>query len=326
MGLRADWSGAARTPRVAAAIDIGSNSTHLVVSAVGSDGQFATLADESTFASLGDLVARDGRFGEVQRGTLLDTLSDYVAEARRLGAGAITIVGTEPVRMATDRAELADAIVTATDVPLEVLTHEDEAYLMVVGVQAGRRVTGELLVVDIGGGSTEFCLVGPTRIPYAVGLKLGSSVLTARHATSDPPKRDDVEAMIRDAAAALATAPDFGPTTTMVAVGGTVSNLVKLVPAALRDRRLTRASIADARVLLEAMTAEAAVTRYLFKPARARLLPAGAAVVEALLDRYGADGIDVSDAGLREGVILAVAQAGETWRAHLPELAKGWRD
>jgi exopolyphosphatase/pppGpp-phosphohydrolase len=77
--------------------------------------------------------------------------------------------------------------------------------------------------------------------------------------------------------------------------------------------------------LLAAEPSELAAKRHAIRPVRARLLPAGAVIVEAILDRYGADEIRVSDAGIRDGAILAAAHAGQAWRDRLPVLAHGWR-
>jgi exopolyphosphatase/pppGpp-phosphohydrolase len=110
-----------------------------------------------------------------------------------------------------------------------------------------------------------------------------------------------------------------------VAVGGTASNLVKVLPAASIDRTLTRERIDEVEAILGSEPAAAAAERHLLNPVRARILPAGGAIMVAILDRYGADRIRVSDAGVREGAVLAVAHAGAAWRDQLAVLAHGWR-
>jgi exopolyphosphatase/pppGpp-phosphohydrolase len=111
----------------------------------------------------------------------------------------------------------------------------------------------------------------------------------------------------------------------IVAVGGTASNLIKVLPAAMLDRTLTRERIAEVQAILGSEPAAITSERHLVNPIRARILPAGAAIVDALLEHYGADELRVSDAGIREGTILAVDHAGPTWRDHLADLAHGWR-
>lgn len=308
---------------IGAAVDLGSNSVHLLVAGVA-DHRLDPLVDESVFLGLGHAVDAEGRLGRTARAELVDALVHYADVARGQGATEITFVGTEPMRRAADAATVVQAVEAATGVPLHVLTHEEEAYLTVVGVTAGCLVDRETLIVDIGGGSSEFCVVSPTNPPRASGLKLGSNRLTARHVTGDPPTRSEVAAMIADALSILDGAPATSPAV-IVAVGGTASNLLKVVPGPMLDQVLTRARIAQALGILESETAAEAVERHLLKPIRARILPAGAAIMDALLTRYNVAGIRVSEAGIREGTILVVDRFGVTWRDRLPELAHGWR-
>jgi len=308
---------------VGAAVDLGSNSVHLLVAAVA-EHRLDPLVDESVFLGLGHAVDAEGRLGRTARGVLVDALVRYAQVARDLGATAITFVGTEPIRRAADAAAIVGEVEAAAGVPLHVLTHEEEAYLTVVGVMAGRLVDRETLIVDIGGGSSEFCVVSPTDPPRASGLKLGSARLTARHVTGDPATRPEVAAMIADAASILDSAPPIAPAE-IVAVGGTATNLLKVVPEAMLGHVLTRDWIAQALGILESETAEVSADRHLIKPVRAHILPAGAAIMDALLTRYAVARIRVSEAGVREGAILVVDHVGVAWRDRLPELAHGWR-
>lgn len=309
---------------VSAAVDLGSNSVHLLVAGVA-EHRLDPLLDESVFLGLGVAIDSRGYLGAEARAGLVDALVHYTELSRGLGARAITFLGTEPIRRAADGQAIVHEVERATGVPIHVLSHEEEAYLTVVGVMAGRVVEQETLIVDVGGGSSEFCVIGPTDPPRASGLKLGSNRLTTRHATGDPPTRVELAAMTADAEAILEGAPDTTPAE-VVAVGGTASNLLKVVPDARIDLVLTRARIAEALDILANETAAEAVERHLVKPIRARLLPAGAAIMDALLTRYGVTRIRVSDAGIREGAILVVDHVGGAWRDRLPELAHGWRD
>jgi Exopolyphosphatase len=215
-------------------------------------------------------------------------------------------------------------VVAASGVPLHVLSHEEEAYLTIIGVNEGMPVTQETLVIDVGGGSSEFCIVDATLPPRAAGLRIGCARLTDRHVSHDPPTRAEIDAMRADAMAAVRDAPDSQPGE-IVAVGGTASNLLKVLPAAALDRTLTRERIGEILGILASEPAAVASERHLVNPTRARILPAGGAIMDAILERYGADRIRVSEAGIREGTILAVDHAGFAWRDRLAELAHGWR-
>jgi exopolyphosphatase/guanosine-5'-triphosphate,3'-diphosphate pyrophosphatase len=185
-------------------------------------------------------------------------------------------------------------------------------------------VSHETLVVDIGGGSSEFCAVTADGIPRAAGLRLGSRRLTARFATSDPVGRDAIGSMRATADAILEGALAATPTD-LVAVGGTASNLVKVTAAGPTDEILTRDRVAEALATLTAFSAADVTERFGINPKRAPLLPAGAVIIDGLMRRYGVDRVRVSEAGLREGAILVADHAGRAWRDRLPELAHGWR-
>ncbi|MBI3747413.1 MAG: hypothetical protein HY262_00975 [Chloroflexi bacterium] len=208
--------------------------------------------------------------------------------------------------------------------PLHVLSHEEEAYATLIGVTDGRPVTRETLVVDVGGGSSEFCVVDARRPPRAVGIRLGSARLTDRFVVEDPPVPAEIAAMRAVALEAVAEALEATPAE-VVAVGGTASNLLKVLSAGDGDQTLTRDAIAEALAILGAQGSGPAAERYGIRPTRARILPAGAAILDAILERYGVASLRVSEAGIREGTILAVDHAGVAWRDRLAQLARGWR-
>lgn len=310
-------------PPVGASVDLGSNSVHLLVAAIAGH-QLRPLVDESAFLGLGGTIDRQAHLGGDGRTRLVEQLATYATTARQLGATSIVFLGTEPIRRAADAAAVGHAIERGMGVPLYVLTHEEEAYLTLVGVTEGMPVTHETLVLDIGGGSSEFCAVGPRGRARAVGLRIGSNRLTSRVGAADPPTPADIAAMASVADAALQDALDAQPEE-IIAVGGTATNLLKVTSAGTPDRVLTHERLGEAMTALAASPAAEVTARYLVNPTRARLLPAGAVLVDAVLRRYGVDRLTVSDSGLREGAILVADHAGHAWRDQLPVLAHGWR-
>jgi exopolyphosphatase/pppGpp-phosphohydrolase len=310
-------------PPIGAAVDLGSNSVHLLVAAIAGH-QLRPLTDESVFLGLGAAVDDHAHLGAIARDELAGALTRYAATARGLGAAEITFVGTEPIRRAADAMRIVADVEAATGVPLHVLTHEEEAYLTLIGVTAGRPVVHETLVVDIGGGSSEFCAVTAGGVPRAAGLRLGSRRLTALFATSDPVDIDTIQAMQAAAEEILQGALDADPTD-LVAVGGTASNLLKVTAAGSKDEILTRDRVAEALATLTASPAADITEQFGIKPERGPLLPAGAVIIDGLMRRYGVDHVRVSEASLREGAILVADHAGRAWRDRLPELAHGWR-
>lgn len=310
-------------PAVGAAADLGSNSVHLLV-AVITGHRLRPLVDESAFLGLGSAVDTHAHVGPSRRTELVETLVRYATTARQLGAASITFMGTEPLRRAGDAARVVADVEAAVGVPLHVLTHEEEAYLTLIGVTHGRPVTHETLVVDIGGGSSEFCAVGPHDIARAAGLLIGSNRLTGRVASADPPTPDDIEAMRAVADEIMRGALGVAPTE-IVVVGGTTSNLLKVTAAGVGDPVITRTRLSEALATLMASPSADVAERYGVNPTRARLLPAGAVIVDALMRRYGVAQVRESEAGMREGAILVADHVGRAWRDRLAELAHGWR-
>ena len=307
---------------VAASIDVGATSVHLLVGTV--DGhRVAPLLDESVFLGLGDRVSAAGFVGDEARATLVADLGRYAAAARELGAASITIVGTEPMRRAADAATVVYEVGKRLGVPLHILDHAEEGLLTLIGATGGSPVSGELLLVDVGGGSSEFVVVRADGAARSVGIPLGAARLTRELVRSDPPLLADIEALRAETARQVANAPVASPTE-IVAVGGTASNLLRLLPATALDRSLTRRRIAVALAMLSVERSGEAATRHFIRPERARILPAGAIIIDAVLEKYGADRLHVSEAGIREGAILAAVHGGAAWRDRLAALARGW--
>lgn len=305
---------------VAAAIDIGSYSVHLLVARVRGH-VLETLHDESAFLGLGRAIDETGGLGDARAG-LVGTISGYAMRAWALGATTITIVGTDPLRRASDAGPAIGDIAAATGLEVLVLGHDEEALVALIGVQAGRPVLRETAVVDVGGGSTEVLAVGPARAPEAAGLSLGATRLTGVHVHHDPVTQAELAALLGHSLLEMTKAPDLSPVE-LIAVGGTARSLLRVGPR-LANRTLTHRRVRRALTLMTLAPAEVNAERYGIRPSRARVLAAGAAILLGALDRYRLDRVRVAAGGLREGLILAAARAGTEWRPELRDLARGW--
>ena len=307
-----------------AGVDAGANSVHLLI-AVVTDHRVEPIVDESVFLGLGDRVDSAGSIGAAKRAELVAALVRYATTARRLGAERIMLVGTEPLRRAADAAAAVHEVGLAAGTDLYVIDHREEAELTLLGVTLGHPITRELAIVDIGGGSSQLIEVGPGHLQRSVGIRIGGARLTAAFVNHDPPTADEVNAMRAEARQVVAGSPEM-ELAELVAVGGTASNLVKVLPAAMLDRRLDLDRLLGAIALLSSEPAAQAAERHAINPTRARLLPAGAVIMEAILARAGLDSLTVSEAGVREGLVLAGARAGVAWRDQLASLVRGWDD
>jgi exopolyphosphatase/guanosine-5'-triphosphate,3'-diphosphate pyrophosphatase len=311
--------------RPGAAIDLGSTSVHLLIARPERTG-LVVLDDESTFLGLGAAVDGPGALGAAGRTTLAATIASYVERAREAGAPHPLVMGTEPLRRLADATRIVAEVSALTGEPLAVLEHEEEALLTLVGLTAGRAVRSDLLVVDIGGGSSELVEIGPGRLARAAGVQVGAGRLTRRIVDRDPPTPEHVAELGRAADAAFDWTPTRPPAE-VVFVGGTATNLLKLLRRAGnpdRDDRLDRVALRIARDLVTGTPAEMLAATYGLREARIRLLAAGAAIIETVLDRVGIGFGRVVDTGIREGAIIAADRAGDGWRDRLDELAHGW--
>jgi exopolyphosphatase/pppGpp-phosphohydrolase len=300
---------------LSAAIDIGSNSVHLLVARFA-DGTLQPLRDQSEQLGLGDVVDRDGSIPAAKRDDVVTSLRRYADAARSDGAERVTLLGTEPLRRAGNADVLAAETRRATGLPLHVLSEWQEGALTFLGVTGGAMPSDPLLVVDIGGGSTEIVHYVPGEGLTVVGLASGSARLAKGVAVGDPPTDTDLD---RLRAAAFELTRALGPkvpgrtATRAIFVGGTATKLVRLAP-------LRPDGLAFVYEVLASLPAAAVAERHGVSLRRATQMAAGAAIVEALLAHFGIEEATVSAASLREGVIRAAAALGDGFLDRLAEM------
>lgn len=301
--------------RRAAAVDIGSTSVHLLVADVSAAGLEPVL-DLSELLGLGGRIEAHGLLGADAREELTRTLAGYADEARRLGAEAIVFAGTDPLRHAADAARAAYRIELASGVPVHVLEQAEEGALTLLGVTGGAP-HGDMAVIDIGGGSTEIVLAGPDGIRSIVGLPLGASRLSAVVGAGDPPSGKQVVALRREADRIVARAPDL-VLGEVVAVGGTAYGVARVATGPGYGERMLDADGIALAVAISGRERSARVAELFgLNPRRARIMPAGAAILAAIAARYGIDRIRASEQGIREGLVRALIRDGSAWRDRL---------
>ncbi len=299
-----------------AAIDIGSNTVHLVVAAT--DGEHLTvLADESIFVRLAAGVWSQGYISEERMRATVDAIETLAAKAREFGASRIIVVTTEVARKARNTQELISTVRVMTGIEPLVLSGQDEAMLTFHGVTHGRHLPASVVVADLGGGSLEVII---TELGYGMrrtSLPLGSAFMHDRFALEDPPQPEAVAALRGFLAGEFEAIPQFHHVDELLVCGGTVNALLRLVQQAqgraAGDRVLRRADLDAALAVMLTEPAELVAERFRLRLERARLLPAGAIVLAALVDHLRLPQICVSQAGIREGIILAAAHYGDAW-------------
>ncbi|MFO0221283.1 MAG: hypothetical protein ACK51I_00225 [Chloroflexota bacterium] len=313
----------ATPPRIGAVADIGSNSIHLLV-AVTDGVRLGSLTDESIPSELGRLVERREEIGSKATSDVIDALDRFHARALRLGAHSLTVVATEPLRRAKDRASVIKEIRSRLGLGPIVLEHEEEGFLTVLGLIHAHDRSKPLLVGDIGGGSTEIVRLVPGRAPVAQGFSIGSARLMTRVNYSDPPKLREWRALRDHAQTAFSHLP-AGDAAQLVLVGGTATRLLKLVPETLLTHAVRPADLRLMGERLASLSAAEISSAYAISERRARLLPAGLSILEALLQQTGVTDLRVDRGGIREGVIIAEALGGSSWRGALGDLVRAQR-
>ena len=312
--------------RIAAAVDIGSNSVHLLLVELEGD-RTTVLRDESVLLGLGAMVDLAGYIPEDGAAAAIEAMADYVAAAEEEGADSVTLLATEPLRRASNRSRFCRQVEETTGYPLHVLSHDEEALLTVIGVLDGEPVEEPLLVLDIGGGSSEVVLLEPGADPVVGVIPVGSARLTAQHVEDDPPTEQEVMELRAESHHLFSSLPTGRPTRGIV-VGGSGTNLIRLTSAegdedvgdlGLIDTKRTARAI---EIVKSTPSAELVET-YGLRERRILQMAAGASLIEAALDCYNLDVVEASDASLREGVIIALEEAGEGWRDELVSLVTG---
>jgi exopolyphosphatase / guanosine-5'-triphosphate,3'-diphosphate pyrophosphatase len=281
-------------------VDVGSNSVRLLVSDVV-DGRPAFVHTDKVMARIGQSLGREGRIDDRKIGEVAGIVSRFVTDARRLGARDVRAIATSATREAANGDELVEHVLAASGVALEVIDGDEEARLAFLGTLASldEPQAGEIGVVDVGGGSTEI-VVGTTAdgVAWSRSFRLGSGRLSDRFIEHDPPLASELERIREAIDAALPDASEVPTPEHGLAVAGSATNLRRMVGPLLDAESLGRAL----RLLTSGPSPQIA-RQFQLEPARARLLPAGALIFEASMQRLGTP-LWVGRGGIRQGVAL----------------------
>jgi len=306
-----------RAQRVAA-IDQGTNSCRLLVLEPGADEpeEPTELARDMIITRLGRGVDRAGRFEPAALARTIAVIERYCRRARALSAETIRVGATSATRDAVNRDELAGAVRRSAGSELEVITGEQEAALSFLGATRGLDPRdGPFLVLDIGGGSTEF-VVGrePTITDHSVSVQMGSVRLTERSIRNDPPTAADLDrlrAEVRQGIAEATAAVPVGEAQTFVSVAGTATTIKAIAlglgrydPDRIHRTWLTAAEAERVLGELAGMTNEARAAIPVMAPGRGDVIVAGAVILVEVMRRFGYERTLVSETDILDGLAL----------------------
>lgn len=306
-----------------AAIDCGTNSIRLLVTDLDPEtGGTSELTRRMRIVRLGQGVDATGRLAPEALERTFAACADYAAEIRDLGAERLRFVATSATRDAANRDEFFAGVRSRLGVEPEVITGDEEAALSFAG--ATRAVAAQpldggahptpYLVVDIGGGSTEFVL-GDREVEAARSVDIGCVRLTERHLTQDPPTLAQITAARRDVDAAIDLAAEKVPidqAKTLVGVAGSVTTVAAIALGLAeydRDRvHLSRLSAETARTVagdLLASTHAQRAANPVIHPGRVDVIGAGALILAQIAQRLGLAEIIVSEHDILDGIALS---------------------
>ena len=306
--------GAVRT----AVVDLGTNSTRLLIAEVRG-GTVHELERRSTVTGLGRGVDKSGRLADDAMERVYAVLAEHRELIDRHGAERVVAVATSAVRDADNGEEFRAALRDRFGIEAETISGDEEARLTFLGATAGRPDGDtETLVIDIGGGSTEFVVGHPGEPPrFHVSTRLGSTRQTERHIDRDPPPPDQVASLSDEATSIIeADVPDEirAAVTRGIAVAGTATSLAaidqELDPWDSDSVHGYAVSLAAAERMLAMLAALPLEERRRVKglnPDRAPTIVAGAAILLEAMRSFGLDGVEVSEADILHGAALDAA-------------------
>ena len=299
-----------------AALDLGSNSFHLIVVEARADGSFEPLLREREMLRLGDVVAREGRLTDEAADAAVAAVSRLAALAGAMGVDETVACATSAIREAENGSELVDRIETETGVSVRVIGGRDEARLIFGAVRSCVVLEpAPAVCLDLGGGSLEVTVGDAGGLLWSTSLKLGVARLTAQLVRNDPPGPGDARRLRKHVVAALrpvaAEIADLGPRMLVVS-SGTLVTLARMaaaeatgtVPTSLNQLRVRAKHLAVLHRQVMTMSSGERQRLPGLDSRRSDQLPAGSTLLAVALELFGIDEVTVSGWALREGMIL----------------------
>ncbi len=294
-----------------AAIDCGTNSVRLLVTDFDG-GEQHDVERRMRIVRLGQDVDRTGRLAPDALERARSVFVDYAAAIEQLGAERTRLVATSATRDASNRDEFAALVRQTIGVEPEVVTGLEEAQLSFTGAASVMADSRDVLVVDIGGGSTEFVRSRPGHELQSISIDMGAVRMTERHLRTDPPSAQELGAMGADIARGLddaGRAVELAGATSVIAVAGTATTLAA-IDLGLTEYDSTRihgsvlraASVRAITDRLQHLHRAGRSAIGVIHPGRIDVIIAGATILAAVAGRTGAEQIVISERDILDGI------------------------
>jgi exopolyphosphatase/guanosine-5'-triphosphate,3'-diphosphate pyrophosphatase len=298
------------SPEKVASIDIGTNTILLLIAEV-EEGALKPLLEKETFVRLGEGVQKNGILLEeaMERGS--QTLDQYLKECQKMGVQRIFAAGTSALREARNSDHFLERVEEKLNLSIEIISGEEEAQLSFLAVTRDLKEPRKpILVIDVGGGSTEFILGRGDRITQWVSLPLGSVRFTEQFLLSDPVHEEEWENMERQIQKLLLRIPHPKEPFLMVAVGGTATTLASVeqglaefILEKIHHFGLGRKALKSQLDLYRSKTIEERRKIPGLFPARADVILAGGAILYWAMEKLECPSVLISCHGVRYGLL-----------------------
>lgn len=300
-----------------AALDLGSNSFHLLVVETRPDGSFTPLVREKEMLRLGDVVALNGVLTEDALEAAVEVVRRFRAIAETNGADEMLAYGTAALREAANGAAAVERLEAETGIRVKVISGIREAQLIFEAVRSSVLIDpGPALCADLGGGSLELSVGDQAGLLYATSLHLGVGRLTAELVRSDPPTGKDRgrlrQRVEEELAVVLPEIVDENPRQ-LIGSSGTLLAIVRAsvavrdgaVPPVLNQLSVSAKEVSDFADMVYSLPSADRARLPGIDARRAELLPAGVTVAEVLMEETGFVELTASEWALREGMVLS---------------------
>jgi len=296
-------------------IDIGTNTILCLIAEIKNDGSFDVLDDLAEITRLGQGVHQTGRISPEGEERSLKVLQRYLERCKRLNVEKIIAVGTSALRDARNSAEVRARFEVQLGLDVRVISGDEEAEYAFLAVQQGLPLNRrELLVVDVGGGSTEFVRGNAAGVVEAISIGVGSVRLTEQFLRSDPVQTEECEKMVIAIEKELTRLPNQwlkdDSILTLVGIAGTFTTLSavekKLVcytHGEVHGSRLTLSEVRRQVALFQGKTIMERKAIPGLEPKRADVILAGACLIERIMTLFHSERVIVSDHGVRYGLL-----------------------
>ncbi|HWV24652.1 MAG TPA: hypothetical protein VNZ58_10725 [Thermomicrobiales bacterium] len=287
--------------------DIGTNTIKVSHARVDADGTIEERADAAETIRIGAGIEETGLIAQDRIDTCLQVLRDQESLGRSLGSTVFAGVATEALRVAANGSELLDRIRRETSWDIRTITGEDEAHLTWIGLRDRIPTSGSVLIIDIGGGSTEIVRAKDDDVVASTSIPIGSGRLADRFFRADPPGIEVLQAATEFAATRVSAVDILSAKAdAIVFSGGNGIFLEQLAAQLFPARALSREVIVDLIDHFAKTPASDTAARIDIAQERARVLPAGAAIALAILQHVSAESVAAAPSGIRIGLIREI--------------------